>query len=153
MSTYGHIPTAWPCETLVYSEYLTLLMSDLIILFQRQIQWVLFTVLSISNSSLCLCWQSEHTHLSDPTRDRWREMKSRVSVSLCLLPASLAPPSALTRPKPYQGVRVRDPVKELLRRKRSLELHSAKTAPPTVVRTPWYATLTCMLDDITFFLQ
>lgn len=86
MSTYGHIPTAWPCETLVYSEYLTLLMSDLIILFQRQIQWVLFTVLSILNSSLCLCWQSEHTHLSDPTRDRWREMKSRVSVSLCLLP-------------------------------------------------------------------
>uniref|UniRef100_A0A671UQC0 OCA domain-containing protein n=1 Tax=Sparus aurata TaxID=8175 RepID=A0A671UQC0_SPAAU len=43
------------------------------------------------------------------------------------------PPSALTRPKPYQGVRVRDPVKELLRRKRSLELHSAKTAPPTDV--------------------
>ncbi|XP_073346957.1 POU domain class 2-associating factor 1 [Pagrus major] len=43
-----------------------------------------------------------------------------------------SPPSALTRPKPYQGVRVRDPVKELLRRKRSLELHSAKTAPPTV---------------------
>uniref|UniRef100_A0A3Q4BUM8 OCA domain-containing protein n=1 Tax=Mola mola TaxID=94237 RepID=A0A3Q4BUM8_MOLML len=38
------------------------------------------------------------------------------------------PSSALARPKPYQGVRVRDPVKELLRRKRSLE---PKTAPPT----------------------
>ena len=87
---------------------------------------------------------------STTTGDSWREMKSRVSVSLCLLLASLAPPSALTRPKPYQGVRVRDPVKELLRRKRSLELHSAKTAPPTVVRTPWYATLTCMLDNITY---
>uniref|UniRef100_A0A3B4H6V9 POU class 2 homeobox associating factor 1 n=1 Tax=Pundamilia nyererei TaxID=303518 RepID=A0A3B4H6V9_9CICH len=37
--------------------------------------------------------------------------------------------------RPYQGVRVRDPVKELLRRKRSLELHSTKTLPPTGVRT------------------
>lgn len=45
----------------------------------------------------------------------------------------LAPPSALARPKPYQGVRVRDPVKELLRRKRSLALQSTKTAPPAVV--------------------
>ncbi|KAE8295663.1 POU domain class 2-associating factor 1 [Larimichthys crocea] len=42
-----------------------------------------------------------------------------------------APPSGLARAKPYQGVRVRDPVKELLRRKRSLEPHSTKTAPPT----------------------
>ncbi|KAM3615885.1 uncharacterized protein V6R79_009142 [Siganus canaliculatus] len=39
-------------------------------------------------------------------------------------------PSAQTRPKPYQGVRVKDPVKELLRRKRSLELPCTKTAPP-----------------------
>uniref|UniRef100_UPI0037E717AC POU domain class 2-associating factor 1 n=1 Tax=Semicossyphus pulcher TaxID=241346 RepID=UPI0037E717AC len=43
-----------------------------------------------------------------------------------------SPPSALPRSRPYQGVRVRDPVKELLRRKRSLEPHSAKTAPPPV---------------------
>nr|XP_020476384.1 POU domain class 2-associating factor 1 [Monopterus albus] len=43
-----------------------------------------------------------------------------------------SPSSALSRSRPYQGVRVRDPVKELLRRKRSLELHSTKTAPPTV---------------------
>lgn len=43
-----------------------------------------------------------------------------------------SPSSALARPKPYQGVRVRDPVKELLRRKRSLEMHSTKTAPPPV---------------------
>ncbi|XP_044058858.1 POU domain class 2-associating factor 1 isoform X2 [Siniperca chuatsi] len=42
-----------------------------------------------------------------------------------------SPPSALARSRPYQGVRVRDPVKELLRRKRSLEPHSAKTTPPT----------------------
>lgn len=42
-----------------------------------------------------------------------------------------SPPSALARSRPYQGVRVRDPVKELLRRKRSLEPHSTKTAPPT----------------------
>ncbi|KAM4742230.1 POU domain class 2-associating factor 1 [Anableps anableps] len=36
-------------------------------------------------------------------------------------------PSTLGRSRPYQGVRVRDPVKELLRRKRSLEHRSAKT--------------------------
>ncbi|XP_062873293.1 POU domain class 2-associating factor 1 [Trichomycterus rosablanca] len=35
--------------------------------------------------------------------------------------------------KPYQGVRVKDPVKELLRRKRG---HTAKTAPPTAVVIP-----------------
>uniref|UniRef100_A0A3B4WB95 POU class 2 homeobox associating factor 1 n=1 Tax=Seriola lalandi dorsalis TaxID=1841481 RepID=A0A3B4WB95_SERLL len=40
-------------------------------------------------------------------------------------------PSALVRSRPYQGVRVRDPVKELLRRKRSLEPHSTKTTPLT----------------------
>ncbi|XP_060902008.1 POU domain class 2-associating factor 1 [Labrus mixtus] len=43
-----------------------------------------------------------------------------------------SPPAALARSRPYQGVRVKDPVKELLRRKRSLEPHSTKTAPPTV---------------------
>ncbi|CAG06478.1 unnamed protein product, partial [Tetraodon nigroviridis] len=43
-----------------------------------------------------------------------------------------APPAALARPKPYQGVRVRDPVKELLRRKRSLEVQGSKRAPPAV---------------------
>ncbi|XP_041667368.1 POU domain class 2-associating factor 1 [Cheilinus undulatus] len=43
-----------------------------------------------------------------------------------------SPPAALPRSRPYQGVRVRDPVKELLRRKRSLEPHGTKTAPPTV---------------------
>ncbi|XP_014909427.1 POU domain class 2-associating factor 1 isoform X1 [Poecilia latipinna] len=36
-------------------------------------------------------------------------------------------PSTQGRSRPYQGVRVRDPVKELLRRKRSLEHHSTKT--------------------------
>ncbi|KAJ7995151.1 hypothetical protein DPEC_G00241590 [Dallia pectoralis] len=35
--------------------------------------------------------------------------------------------------KPYQGVRVREPVKELLRRKRGLDLHSAKKSPPSPV--------------------
>ncbi|XP_037830141.1 POU domain class 2-associating factor 1 [Kryptolebias marmoratus] len=43
-----------------------------------------------------------------------------------------SPPSALGRSRPYQGVRVRDPVKELLRRKRSLELHNAKTTQSAV---------------------
>uniref|UniRef100_A0A673C057 OCA domain-containing protein n=1 Tax=Sphaeramia orbicularis TaxID=375764 RepID=A0A673C057_9TELE len=38
--------------------------------------------------------------------------------------------------RPYQGVRVRDPVKELLRRKRGLETPNSKTAPPTAVRAP-----------------
>ncbi|RVE64406.1 hypothetical protein OJAV_G00125760 [Oryzias javanicus] len=38
------------------------------------------------------------------------------------------PPSGLGRSRPYQGVRVRDPVKELLRRKRSLEPRGAKPA-------------------------
>ncbi|KAF3692587.1 POU domain class 2-associating factor 1 [Channa argus] len=47
-----------------------------------------------------------------------------------------SPPAALTRSRPYQGVRVRDPVKELLRRKRSLQPHSTKTAPPTVDVVP-----------------
>ncbi|XP_042269173.1 POU domain class 2-associating factor 1 [Thunnus albacares] len=41
-----------------------------------------------------------------------------------------SPSSSLARSRPYQGVRVRDPVKELLRRKRSLEPHSTKTVPP-----------------------
>ncbi|XP_023130440.1 POU domain class 2-associating factor 1 isoform X1 [Amphiprion ocellaris] len=43
----------------------------------------------------------------------------------------LSSPAAVGRSRPYQGVRVRDPVKELLRRKRSLELHSNKTPPLT----------------------
>ncbi|XP_004076053.1 POU domain class 2-associating factor 1 isoform X1 [Oryzias latipes] len=38
------------------------------------------------------------------------------------------PPSGPGRSRPYQGVRVRDPVKELLRRKRSLEPRGAKAA-------------------------
>ncbi|XP_068561702.1 POU domain class 2-associating factor 1 [Cebidichthys violaceus] len=41
-----------------------------------------------------------------------------------------SPPPGLARSRPYQGVRVRDPVKELLRRKRSLEPHRTKMAPP-----------------------
>uniref|UniRef100_A0A3Q2NYI0 POU class 2 homeobox associating factor 1 n=1 Tax=Fundulus heteroclitus TaxID=8078 RepID=A0A3Q2NYI0_FUNHE len=47
-----------------------------------------------------------------------------------LLPSS-AQPSSVGRSRPYQGVRVRDPVKELLRRKRSLEHHSGKTTHTT----------------------
>ncbi|XP_029964554.1 POU domain class 2-associating factor 1 [Salarias fasciatus] len=39
-------------------------------------------------------------------------------------------PSAPGRSRPYQGVRVRDPVKELLRKKRSLELQNRKPTPP-----------------------
>ncbi|XP_038129009.1 POU domain class 2-associating factor 1 [Cyprinodon tularosa] len=42
-------------------------------------------------------------------------------------PSSVTQPSTLGRSRPYQGVRVRDPVKELLRRKRSLEHQSTKT--------------------------
>uniref|UniRef100_A0A8C9Y0L4 OCA domain-containing protein n=1 Tax=Sander lucioperca TaxID=283035 RepID=A0A8C9Y0L4_SANLU len=41
----------------------------------------------------------------------------------------------LARSRPYQGVRVRDPVKELLRRKRSLEPLSIKTAPSSAPLT------------------
>lgn len=59
------------------------------------------------------------------------------SVSFCFWPLQAATP-ALARSRPYQGVRVRDPVKELLRRKRTLELHSAKAAPATPVRTLWH---------------
>ncbi|XP_061683781.1 POU domain class 2-associating factor 1 [Syngnathoides biaculeatus] len=40
-------------------------------------------------------------------------------------------PASLNRSRPYQGVRVKDPVKELLRRKRSQEMLSTKTAPDT----------------------
>ncbi|XP_041733742.1 POU domain class 2-associating factor 1 isoform X2 [Coregonus clupeaformis] len=47
-----------------------------------------------------------------------------------------SPSSGLPDEKPYQGVRVRDPVKELLRRKRGLLLHNAKTVPPRVVGVP-----------------
>uniref|UniRef100_A0A665VRT0 OCA domain-containing protein n=1 Tax=Echeneis naucrates TaxID=173247 RepID=A0A665VRT0_ECHNA len=43
--------------------------------------------------------------------------------------------SISNRSRPYQGVRVRDPVKELLRRKRSLDPHGNKTSAPTAVRT------------------
>ncbi|XP_034403930.1 POU domain class 2-associating factor 1 [Cyclopterus lumpus] len=46
-----------------------------------------------------------------------------------------SPPPGLARSRPYQGVRVRDPVKELLRRKRSLEPRGARTAPPTAEAT------------------
>ncbi|KAL0973064.1 hypothetical protein UPYG_G00198430 [Umbra pygmaea] len=38
--------------------------------------------------------------------------------------------------KPYQGVRVRDPVKELLRRKRGQDLHSAKKSTHGTVVVP-----------------
>ncbi|XP_062377026.1 POU domain class 2-associating factor 1 isoform X2 [Sardina pilchardus] len=42
-----------------------------------------------------------------------------------------------TNSKPYQGVRVKDPVKELLRRKRgSHNPNSVKTSPPTAVVIP-----------------
>ncbi|XP_077944944.1 POU domain class 2-associating factor 1 [Gasterosteus aculeatus] len=51
-----------------------------------------------------------------------------------------APPPGQARSRPYQGVRVRDPVKELLRRKRSLE-----PAPPPQVRT----TRRCEAPNIT----
>ncbi|XP_020363540.1 POU domain class 2-associating factor 1 isoform X3 [Oncorhynchus kisutch] len=44
-----------------------------------------------------------------------------------------SPSSGQPDEKPYQGVRVRDPVKELLRRKRGLLLHNAKTVPPRAV--------------------
>uniref|UniRef100_A0A8C7XKZ6 OCA domain-containing protein n=1 Tax=Oryzias sinensis TaxID=183150 RepID=A0A8C7XKZ6_9TELE len=44
------------------------------------------------------------------------------------------PPSGPGRSRPYQGVRVRDPVKELLRRKRSLEPRGAKAAASATVR-------------------
>ncbi|XP_010891993.1 POU domain class 2-associating factor 1 [Esox lucius] len=44
--------------------------------------------------------------------------------------------SGLPDAKPYQGVRVREPVKELLRRKRGLNLHSAKKSPPRAVVVP-----------------
>ncbi|XP_029923423.1 POU domain class 2-associating factor 1 [Myripristis murdjan] len=47
-----------------------------------------------------------------------------------------SPPPVLGRSRPYQGVRVRDPVKELLRRKRGLESHSTKSAPPAVDVVP-----------------
>ncbi|XP_030634590.1 POU domain class 2-associating factor 1 [Chanos chanos] len=38
--------------------------------------------------------------------------------------------------RPYQGVRVKDPVKELLRRKRGHNASNIKTAPPTAVVVP-----------------
>lgn len=42
------------------------------------------------------------------------------------------PPSGQPSTRPYQGVQVRDPVKELLRRKRGLDLHGTRSAPPAV---------------------
>uniref|UniRef100_A0A3B4UFQ4 POU class 2 homeobox associating factor 1 n=1 Tax=Seriola dumerili TaxID=41447 RepID=A0A3B4UFQ4_SERDU len=52
-----------------------------------------------------------------------------------------------TLSRPYQGVRVRDPVKELLRRKRSQEPHSTKTTPLTAVRTQRHMTLTSIFGS------
>ncbi|KAJ8397193.1 hypothetical protein AAFF_G00440270 [Aldrovandia affinis] len=46
----------------------------------------------------------------------------------------LSPEQPCTRP--YQGVRVKDPVKELLRRKRGATLINTKTAPTTSVMVP-----------------
>ncbi|KAI4905173.1 hypothetical protein NFI96_013895, partial [Prochilodus magdalenae] len=61
-------------------------------------------------------------------------------VSVCLSTAL----SEQAASKPYQGVRVKDPVKELLRRKRG---NTAKTTPPTAVRRRnekwWFLTTPC----------
>ncbi|KAM9733232.1 POU domain class 2-associating factor 1 [Menidia menidia] len=46
-----------------------------------------------------------------------------------------SPSSSLGRSRPYQGVRVRDPVKELLRRKRSLEVQNKSTSSTADVGT------------------
>ncbi len=80
---------------------------------------------------------SRETSSTNTSEGKWSSVNPSFSLFLSLFLDSLAPPSALVRPKPYQGVRVRDPVKELLKRKRSLEPHSTKTAPPTAVRAPW----------------
>ncbi|XP_067102724.1 POU domain class 2-associating factor 1 isoform X5 [Osmerus mordax] len=55
-----------------------------------------------------------------------------------------SPPAGQASARPYQGVRVRDPVKELLRKKRGLDPHSTWTAPPaagpaTVISLPSYS--------------
>uniref|UniRef100_A0A671MAQ2 OCA domain-containing protein n=1 Tax=Sinocyclocheilus anshuiensis TaxID=1608454 RepID=A0A671MAQ2_9TELE len=46
--------------------------------------------------------------------------------------------------KPYQGVRVKDPVKELLRRKRG---NAARTTPPTAVGTTAHVCMHTSLND------
>ncbi|XP_056139802.1 POU domain class 2-associating factor 1 [Lampris incognitus] len=48
-----------------------------------------------------------------------------------------SPPSLVANSRPYQGVRVRDPVKELLRRKRGLEPPPAKTSPSAADVVPY----------------
>ncbi|XP_067102722.1 POU domain class 2-associating factor 1 isoform X3 [Osmerus mordax] len=70
---------------------------------------------------------------------------SRRSSRLCVFAVcSPAPPAGQASARPYQGVRVRDPVKELLRKKRGLDPHSTWTAPPaagpaTVISLPSYS--------------
>ncbi|XP_072314830.1 POU domain class 2-associating factor 1 [Eucyclogobius newberryi] len=46
-------------------------------------------------------------------------------------------PASEVRTRPYQGVRVKDPVRELLRRKRSTAPPTSKTAAPTVELGPF----------------
>uniref|UniRef100_A0A3P8S0P0 OCA domain-containing protein n=1 Tax=Amphiprion percula TaxID=161767 RepID=A0A3P8S0P0_AMPPE len=69
--------------------------------------------------------QTPHRKTSGPGRDSNQDLL--VARRQGELPTSIQPD--MGRSRPYQGVRVRDPVKELLRRKRSLELHSNKTPP------------------------
>lgn len=54
---------------------------------------------------------------------------------MTLLFTATAPEQAPAPPRPYQGVRVKEPVKELLRRKRG-HASSGAAVTPTAVRGP-----------------
>lgn len=56
---------------------------------------------------------------------------------MTLLFTATAPEQAPAPPRPYQGVRVKEPVKELLRRKRGHASNGAAVTPTAVRGPPW----------------
>lgn len=62
---------------------------------------------------------------------------------MTLLFTATAPEQAPAQPRPYQGVRVKEPVKELLRRKRG-HASSGTAVAPTAVRGPLWPESVCV---------
>lgn len=65
---------------------------------------------------------------------------------MTLFSTATAPEQAPAPPRPYQGVRVKEPVKELLRRKRG-HASSGAAVTPTAVRTPLWPQRECVYGE------
>lgn len=60
---------------------------------------------------------------------KWQERQINVT---CIFLFSASAPEQQPQPRPYQGVRVKEPVKELLKRKRGNVHNASATAATTV---------------------